>query len=187
MVAAITPFNFPLNLIAHKLGPAIAAGCPVVCKPAERTPLSAVALAERFSKPGCRPGGSRSDRGRRRRSAARWPATPDVAAVSFTGSAAVGTRLARDAAHAEVLLELGSAAPLVAEADADVDAVVDAWSRAGSATPASRACPCSACWSTRSIADAVARPLAARVAALRVGATARRGQRPVLRDRCRGG
>ncbi|MEX1178753.1 MAG: aldehyde dehydrogenase family protein [Nitriliruptor sp.] len=125
VVAAITPFNFPLNLVAHKLGPAIAAGCPVICKPAERTPLSAIALAERFVEAGLPAGWLAVLTGGGAEVGGALARHPGVAAVSFTGSAAVGAMLARDAAHAEVLLELGSAAPLVAEADAELDAVVD--------------------------------------------------------------
>jgi acyl-CoA reductase-like NAD-dependent aldehyde dehydrogenase len=125
VVAAITPFNFPLNLVAHKLGPAIAAGCPVVCKPADRTPLSAVALAERLQEAGLPPGWLAVLTGDGAGTGAALARHPGIAALSFTGSVPVGWQLARDASHARVLLELGSAAPLVAEADADVEAVVD--------------------------------------------------------------
>jgi acyl-CoA reductase-like NAD-dependent aldehyde dehydrogenase len=124
VVAAITPFNFPLNLVAHKLGPALAAGCPVVCKPAERTPLSAIALAERFLEAGLPPGWLAIVTGDGPSTGAALARHPGIAALTFTGSVPVGWALARDAAHARVLLELGSAAPLVAEADADVEAVV---------------------------------------------------------------
>jgi acyl-CoA reductase-like NAD-dependent aldehyde dehydrogenase len=125
VVAAITPFNFPLNLVAHKLGPAIAAGCPVICKPAERTPLSAVALAERLQEAGLPAGWLALLTGEGAGTGATLARHPGVAAVSFTGSVEVGWRLAREAPHARVLLELGSAAPLVAEEDAEVGPVVD--------------------------------------------------------------
>jgi acyl-CoA reductase-like NAD-dependent aldehyde dehydrogenase len=125
VVAAITPFNFPLNLVAHKLGPAIAAGCPVVLKPAERTPLSAIALAEALVEAGLPAGWLAVLTGGGAEVGGTLARHPGVAAVTFTGSADVGAAIARDATHAEVLLELGSAAPLVAERDADVDAVVD--------------------------------------------------------------
>jgi acyl-CoA reductase-like NAD-dependent aldehyde dehydrogenase len=124
VIAAITPFNFPLNLVAHKLGPAIAAGCPVLCKPADRTPLSAVALAERLQEAGLPAGWLAVLTGDGPGTGATLARHPGIAAVSFTGSVSVGWQLARDATHARVLLELGSAAPLVAEADADVDTVV---------------------------------------------------------------
>jgi acyl-CoA reductase-like NAD-dependent aldehyde dehydrogenase len=125
VVAAITPFNFPLNLVAHKLAPAIAAGCPVVCKPADRTPLSAVALAERLQEAGLPAGWLAILTGDGAGTGGALARHPGIAALSFTGSVPVGWQLARDASHARVLLELGSAAPLVAESDADVDAVVD--------------------------------------------------------------
>jgi acyl-CoA reductase-like NAD-dependent aldehyde dehydrogenase len=125
VVAAITPFNFPLNLVAHKLGPALAAGCPVICKPAERTPLSTVALAERFLEAGLPAGWLAVLTGDGPGTGANLARHPGVAALTFTGSVPVGWELAREAAHARVLLELGSAAPLVAEADAEVDTVVE--------------------------------------------------------------
>jgi acyl-CoA reductase-like NAD-dependent aldehyde dehydrogenase len=63
VVGAITPFNFSLNLVAHKLGPAITAGCPVICKPADRTPLTAVVRAELLQEAGLPAGWSRSSPG----------------------------------------------------------------------------------------------------------------------------
>jgi acyl-CoA reductase-like NAD-dependent aldehyde dehydrogenase len=126
VVAAITPFNFPLNLVAHKLGPALAAGCPVVLKPAERTPLSAVELAERLQEAGLPAGWLAVLTGDGPGTGATLAAHPHVDVLSFTGSVDVGWALAREAGHARVLLELGSAAPLVLEADGDVDTVVAA-------------------------------------------------------------
>ncbi|MEX1162062.1 MAG: aldehyde dehydrogenase family protein [Nitriliruptor sp.] len=169
VVAAITPFNFPLNLTAHKLGPAIAAGCPVVCKPAERTPLSAVALAERFVEAGLPPGWLAVLTGGGPEVGGVLARHPGVAAVSFTGSAAVGAILSRDAAHAEVLLELGSAAPLVVEADADLVEVVAA-AVAGGFTHAGQSCvSVQRLLFHETIAEDVTQRLTERVAALRVG------------------
>ncbi|WP_052666229.1 aldehyde dehydrogenase family protein [Nitriliruptor alkaliphilus] len=125
VVAAITPFNFPLNLVAHKVGPAVAAGCPVVLKPAERTPLSSIALAERLLDAGLPAGWLAVLTGDGPVVGGALTRHPGVAAVTFTGSAPVGEVLAREGSHAKVLLELGSAAPLVAEADADLATVVD--------------------------------------------------------------
>ncbi len=125
VVAAVAPFNFPLNLVAHKLGPAIAAGCPVVLKPAEKTPLSGLALVERLLEAGLPRGfiqvvtGLGSDVG------AYLGQHPGVDVVSFTGSAAVGHALAAANPGAKVLLELGSAAPIVLERDGDLAAVAD--------------------------------------------------------------
>jgi acyl-CoA reductase-like NAD-dependent aldehyde dehydrogenase len=169
VVAAITPFNFPLNLVAHKVGPALAAGCPVVLKPAERTPLSAVALAERLTEAGLPAGWLAVLTGDGAEVGARLAAHPDVAAVSFTGSAAVGARLARDASHAAVLLELGSAAPLVAEADADVDAVVDRVVAGGFGHAGQSCVSVQRLLLHEDVADAVLERLVPRVRALRVG------------------
>jgi acyl-CoA reductase-like NAD-dependent aldehyde dehydrogenase len=170
VVAAITPFNFPLNLVAHKVGPALAAGCPVVLKPAERTPLSAVALAERLIEAGLPAGWLAVLTGDGAEVGAPLAAHPDVAAVSFTGSAAVGARLARDASHATVLLELGSAAPLVAEADADVDAVVDGVVAGGFGHAGQSCVSVQRLLLHEDIAEAVLERLVPRVRSLRVGA-----------------
>ena len=75
VVGAISPFNFPLNLVAHKLGPAIAAGNAVVLKPAGQTPISALKLAEILPRPACRRAGSASSRDPARRSATRSSST----------------------------------------------------------------------------------------------------------------
>jgi acyl-CoA reductase-like NAD-dependent aldehyde dehydrogenase len=169
VVAAITPFNFPLNLVAHKLGPAIAAGCPVVLKPAERTPLSSIALAERLLEAGLPAGWLAVLTGGGAEVGGALARHPGVAAVSFTGSASVGERLARDGSHAKLLLELGSAAPLVAEADADVDAVVDRV-LAGAFGHAGQSCvSVQRLLLHRDVAAAVLDRLLPRVAALRIG------------------
>jgi acyl-CoA reductase-like NAD-dependent aldehyde dehydrogenase len=126
IVAAITPFNFPLNLVAHKLAPALAAGCPVVLKPASQTPLSALLLAELTTEAGLRPGwlnvvvGSASEIGDVLLEDER------VKAVTFTGSGAVGWELKERAPRKKVNLELGNATPLIVAADADLDAAAAA-------------------------------------------------------------
>ena len=119
VIGAISPFNFPLNLVAHKLGPAIAAGCPVVLKPAPPTPLCALGLAALLAEAGLPegylhvlPGGA--DVG------AALVAHPDVALVSFTGSDRVGRAIQRQVPHKPVLLELGNATPVIVAADADL-------------------------------------------------------------------
>lgn len=125
VVAAITPFNFPLNLVAHKLGPAIAAGCPVVLKPAEKTPLSGLALVERLLEAGLPIDAIQVVTGLGTEIGAYLAAHRDVDVVSFTGSAAVGHALAASNPRAAVLLELGSAAPLVLERDGDPTSVAE--------------------------------------------------------------
>lgn len=125
VVAAITPFNFPLNLVAHKVGPAVAAGCPIVLKPAERTPLSAIRLVEAFLEAGLTPSRLQLVTGIGPEVVPPLVTEERVAVVSFTGSAPVGRHLQTLAPHKPVLLELGSAAPLVIERDADLDLAID--------------------------------------------------------------
>jgi acyl-CoA reductase-like NAD-dependent aldehyde dehydrogenase len=118
VVGAISPFNFPCNLVAHKLAPALAAGCAVVLKPASATPLSALLLAELMHDAGLPPGwlnvvaGSSSEIGDVLIEDER------VAALTFTGSGDVGWKLKERAPHKHVSLELGNATPVIVCADA---------------------------------------------------------------------
>ncbi len=123
VVAAITPFNFPLNLVAHKLAPAIAAGCPVVLKPAPQTPLSGMKLVELLVDAGMPDDWISvvTDSGKQ---AGEPLVAHDVPAmVTFTGSAPVGWSIAATAAKKRVSLELGSNSPLIIEPDADFEAI----------------------------------------------------------------
>lgn len=122
VVAAITPFNFPLNLVAHKVAPAIAAGCPVVLKPAPQTPLTALAFVDLLVAAGLPPDwvGVVTDSGREAGQALVAHAVP--AQVSFTGSVDVGWAIAAAAPRKRVELELGSNAPVIVDLDADVPA-----------------------------------------------------------------
>lgn len=119
-VAAITPFNFPLNLVAHKLAPAIACGCPVVLKPAPQTPLTALKLARLLQDAGLPPGAlqvlplANED-------AAPLVEDDRLKILSFTGSAAVGWQLKARAGKKRVLLELGGNAAVIVHDDADVE------------------------------------------------------------------
>jgi acyl-CoA reductase-like NAD-dependent aldehyde dehydrogenase len=120
VVGAISPFNFPLNLVAHKLAPAIAAGCPVVLKPATQTPLSAVALAALLVDECGLPaeylhvvtggGGTVGNA---------IVEHPDIAMITFTGSPEVGWGIRSRAPRKRVGLELGNNAPVIVEADSD--------------------------------------------------------------------
>lgn len=120
VVAAISPFNFPLNLVAHKVGPAIAAGCPVVLKPASATPLSALNLVALLVEAGLPRDwvqvvvGSGADIGDP------LVTHPGLAFISFTGSPAVGWSIRARAPRADVGLELGNNTPLIVDRDADV-------------------------------------------------------------------
>ena len=118
VVAAITPFNFPLNLVAHKVGPALAAGNPVVVKPAPQAPLSAFALADILLEAGLPPGWLHVVAGGAEVGAA-LVADERVAAVSFTGSTAVGWGIRAAAPRKRVCLELGSTAPLLIDETGD--------------------------------------------------------------------
>jgi acyl-CoA reductase-like NAD-dependent aldehyde dehydrogenase len=131
VVGAISPFNFPLNLVAHKLAPALAAGCAVVLKPASQTPLSALLLAELETEAGLPPGwlnvvvGPASDIGDVLVEDER------VKALTFTGSSGVGWALRERAPRKRVNLELGNSTPMIVEADADIDAAASATAQHG--------------------------------------------------------
>jgi acyl-CoA reductase-like NAD-dependent aldehyde dehydrogenase len=120
VVGAISPFNFPFNLVAHKVAPALAAGCAVVLKPASQTPLSALLLAELEAEAGLPPGWLNVLVGRASEIGDVLVADERVRLISFTGSAEVGWKLRERAARKKVLLELGNATPVIVEADADV-------------------------------------------------------------------
>jgi acyl-CoA reductase-like NAD-dependent aldehyde dehydrogenase len=121
IVGAISPFNFPLNLVAHKIAPALAAGCAVVLKPAGQTPLSALFLAELELEAGLPPGWLNVVVGRASEIGDVLVADDRVRLITFTGSAEVGWKLRERAARKKVSLELGNATPVIVEPDADVD------------------------------------------------------------------
>ncbi|MFH2203146.1 MAG: aldehyde dehydrogenase family protein [Elusimicrobiota bacterium] len=124
VVVAITPFNFPLNLVAHKVGPALAAGCTLVLKPASTTPLTAVLLGEILEEAGLPPGAFNLVVGSGR-TVGEWLVTdPRVAKISFTGSPPVGEDIIRKAGLKKVTMELGNNSGTIIEPDADLaDAV----------------------------------------------------------------
>lgn len=123
-IAGITPFNFPLNLVAHKVAPAMAAGCPIVLKPAPQTPLSALLLAECVQQAGWPDGGlnvlplSNEDA---------EPLIVDerIKLISFTGSVPVGWEIKNRAGKKKVALELGGNAGAIIHSDADLDYAAD--------------------------------------------------------------
>jgi acyl-CoA reductase-like NAD-dependent aldehyde dehydrogenase len=121
IVGAITPFNFPLNLVAHKLAPSLAAGCAVVLKPASQTPLSALLLAELLEEAGLPAGWLNVVAGRSSEIGDVLIEDARVKALSFTGSGTVGWELAQRAPKKRVALELGNATPVIVAADADLD------------------------------------------------------------------
>jgi len=123
-LAGITPFNFPLNLVAHKVAPAIACGCTMVVKPAPQTPLSALLLAEAVQQAGWPDGGlnvlplSNED-------ASLLVTDERIRLISFTGSATVGWEIKRQAGKKKVILELGGNAGVIVHSDADLAYAAD--------------------------------------------------------------
>lgn len=124
VVVAITPFNFPFNLVAHKLGPAFAAGNTVVLKPAEQTPLSALAIAEIFQEAGLTDGALQVITGSGRELSDALLMDEWVKKVTFTGSASVGKLIKQKAGLRKVTLELGSNAALIVEPDVALDKII---------------------------------------------------------------
>jgi acyl-CoA reductase-like NAD-dependent aldehyde dehydrogenase len=121
VVGAITPFNFPLNLVGHKVAPALAAGCPVVLKPAGQTPTSALLLAELEDEAGLPPGWLNVLVGPSAEIGDVLVEDERVRLITFTGSAEVGWKIRERAARKKVNLELGNATPVVVESDADIE------------------------------------------------------------------
>ena len=190
VVAAITPWNFPLAMIARKLAPALAAGCTVVAKPAEDTPLTAAALVALAHEAGLPPGTINlvcASRERTPEVVDVWLADARVRKITFTGSTPVGKHLARESAGTlkKLSLELGGNAPFIVFDDADLDAAVEglmvAKFRNGGQT-----CVCpNRVYVHRAVEGRFVDKLAARVAALRVGpATDPRSQiGPMINER----
>ncbi|MDO9243875.1 MAG: NAD-dependent succinate-semialdehyde dehydrogenase [Rhodocyclaceae bacterium] len=174
VAAAITPWNFPAAMITRKVAPALAAGCPVVVKPAEQTPLTALALAALAERAGFPPGVFNMVTG----SAASAPliggeltGNPSVRKLSFTGSTEVGRLLMAQCAPTlkKLSLELGGNAPFIVFDDADVDAAV-AGAMASKYRNAGQTCVCANRLLVQAgIYESFAQKLAAQVAALKVG------------------
>jgi acyl-CoA reductase-like NAD-dependent aldehyde dehydrogenase len=125
VVTAITPFNFPFNLVAHKVGPAIAAGNTIVLKPAEQTPLSALFLAETFKEAGLPDGVLNIIPGEGAVLSEVLTSHPYVKKVTFTGSPGVGHIIRQQAGFRKVTLELGSNSPLIVDEGVDLNQIID--------------------------------------------------------------
>jgi len=121
IVGAISPFNFPLNLVAHKIAPALAAGCAVVLKPAGQTPLSALLLAELELEAGLPPGWLNVVCGPASAIGDVLVEDERVKLITFTGSVPIGWKLRERAARKRVNLELGNSTPVIVAADADLE------------------------------------------------------------------
>ncbi|MBX6355112.1 MAG: aldehyde dehydrogenase family protein [Micromonosporaceae bacterium] len=169
IVAAITPFNFPLNLVAHKLGPAIAAGCPVVLKPSEKTPLTAGLLVAAFAEAGLPAGMLNLVTGDPNVIVPTWLADERIAVVTFTGSAELGWKLKSESPRKRHILELGSNTAMVVAADADLDAAAAA-AVSASFTFSGQACnSLQRVYVADAVADSFLHKLVAKAEALPVG------------------
>src|SRR5881397_2962800 len=131
VVAAIAPFNFPLNLVAHKVGPSLAAGNSVVLKPATDTPLSALKLTEILLQAGLPPEGIQCLTGSGGEIGDLICADRRVRKITFTGSREVGEHICRTAGIKKVTMELGSNSPVIVMPDADLDRVAAAVTTTG--------------------------------------------------------
>jgi succinate-semialdehyde dehydrogenase/glutarate-semialdehyde dehydrogenase len=174
VVAVITPWNFPLAMLARKVAPALAAGCTVVSRPAEDTPLTALAIADLALRAGVPPGVFNvvpSSRDNVSDVTSVWLRDPRVRKVSFTGSTAVGKHIAREctATLKKVSLELGGNAPFIVFDDADLDAAV-AGALAAKFRNSGQTCVCPNRFLVQdSVHDEFARRLAEAVSRLRPG------------------
>ena len=169
--AAITPWNFPTAMITRKVGPALAAGCPMVLKPAEATPFSALALAVLAERAGVPAGVFSIVTGAPKEIGGEMTSNPIVRKLTFTGSTQVGRLLAEQCAPTikKLSLELGGNAPFIVFDDADLDAAVEG-AIASKYRNAGQTCVCAnRLYVQDSVYDAFAEKLVAAVAKLKVG------------------
>ena len=169
VVVAITPFNYPLLLVAHKLGPAFAAGNAVILKPATVTPLSGLRLAQLFAEAGAHPGAMQCVTGSG--AAVGMPLCVDerVRAITFTGSEPVGNAIVRAAGVKHHLMELGANCPLIVAADADLAQAVEATTVGGYANAGQACISAQRVLVERSVYDDFLDALATRVGRIRAG------------------
>ncbi len=171
VTAAITPWNFPIAMITRKAGPALAAGCSMIIKPAEQTPLSAIALAVLAEEAGVPSGVLQVITGKAREIGAVLCESPVVTKLSFTGSTEVGRILMRQCADTikKLSLELGGNAPFIVFDDADLDAAVEG-AMMSKFRNAGQTCVCAnRLFVQDGVFDAFSEKLAAKVASLKVG------------------
>ena len=168
VVVAITPFNFPLNMVCHKVAPAVAAGCPVVLKPASATPLTALRLARLFAECGLPPGwlnvvtcsGSTANH---------LVEHPDISMITFTGSPEVGWGIRQRAPRRRVGLQLGNNAPVIVAEDADWETASAKIAVGGYSFSGQSCISVQRVYVHRSLHERFVGDLSERVAALRVG------------------
>jgi len=185
--ALITPWNFPAAMLTRKLGPAFAAGCTAVVKPASQTPFTALALAELAYQAGLPKGALSVITGDAATIGGVLTASPDIRKLSFTGSTPVGRKLAEQCAPTlkRVSMELGGAAPLIVFADADLDLAV-AETIKGKFRNSGQTCVCpNRVYVEASVAEEYAAKLAAEVAKIAVGPAFEPGVKvgPLIEDK----
>lgn len=171
VVGAITPWNFPSAMITRKIGPALAAGCAVVLKPASQTPLSALALAVLAEEAGLPAGLFNVVTGSARAIGGELTSNPEVRKISFTGSTQVGRTLMRQSAETikKLSLELGGNAPFIVFDDADLDAAVEG-AIVSKFRNSGQTCVCTnRIYAQSGIYDAFVEKLAARVSGMTLG------------------
>ena len=175
--AAVTPWNFPSAMITRKAGPALAAGCPMVLKPASQTPFSALALAELAARAGVPPGVFSVVTGKASAIGGELTSNPLVRKLTFTGSTEIGRLLMRQSADTvkKLSLELGGNAPFIVFDDADLDAAVEG-ALASKYRNSGQTCVCAnRLYVQDSVYDAFVAKLVAAVAKLNVGDGAKPG------------
>ena len=185
--ALITPWNFPAAMLTRKLGPAFAAGCTAVVKPASQTPFTALALADLAYEAGLPKGALSVVTGDAATIGGALTASPGIRKLSFTGSTPVGRKLAEQCAPTlkRVSMELGGAAPLIVFADADLDLAV-AETIKGKFRNSGQTCVCpNRVYVEASVAETYANKLAAEVAKIPVGSAFEAGVKvgPLIEDK----
>ena len=169
LVGAITPFNHPLNQVAHKLAPAIAAGAPIVLKPSERTPLSALRLAELLDDVGVPAEAAQVVCGEPSVVLDEFLASEAVEVISFTGGVAVGRAIAARLGYRRAVLELGGNDPLLVLGDADLDEAAELAVRGAFQNSGQRCTAVKRIIAVDSIAGELASRIVDRTQALQVG------------------
>jgi glyceraldehyde-3-phosphate dehydrogenase (NADP+) len=169
VVLAITPFNFPLNLVCHKVGPALAAGNSVICKPASDTPLSCLKLAQLLLEAGVPAEGIQVLTGSGSDIGDQLAGDPRVRKITFTGSREIGDRICRTAGIKKVTMELGSNAPVIVLPDADIDKAAQAIAATGYANAGQVCISTQRILADRKVYGSLLDALKPKVAALTVG------------------
>ena len=187
VTAAITPWNFPMAMLARKVGPALAAGCAMVVKPASQTPFSALAFAELAARAGVPAGLLSVVTGSATQIGGEMTASTVVRKISFTGSTDIGRLLMRQSADTikKLSLELGGNAPFIVFADADIDAAVEG-AMVSKYRNTGQTCVCAnRFYVQRGVLDDFTRKLVQRVRQLQVGDGTRAGvtQGPLIDDK----